>query len=101
MRLLQITQNAAALWSLINQKGHMTLLLITLHWLPVAARITFKSLTLTSRKATGLAPVYLNATIQRYSPSRPPRSFDECLLSLHPLDDKTLFIRGTSVVEST
>ena len=51
------------------KRTHETPLLVTLHWLPLAARIKFKSLTLAYRTATGSAPAYLNAMIQLYSPS--------------------------------
>src|SRR4029434_167176 len=45
-----------------NRKGHTSPpLLIELHWLPVAARIKFKSLMLAYRVLTGSAPTYLNA----------------------------------------
>lgn len=44
-------------------------LFISLHWLPVAARIKFKTLTLTCKTATKTAPAYLNSLIQIYTPS--------------------------------
>src|SRR4029434_542861 len=39
-------------------------LLIELHWLPVAARIKFKSLMLAYRVIAGSAPTYLNALVR-------------------------------------
>ena len=41
----------------------VTPLLIELHWLPVAARIKFKSLMLAYRVLDGSAPTYLNALV--------------------------------------
>ena len=53
---LQMIQNAAARL-VFNQpkRAHVTPLLIELHWLPVAARIKFKSLMLAYRVIAGLA----------------------------------------------
>src|SRR4029434_9722870 len=53
---LQMIQNAAARL-VFNQpkRAHVTLLLIELHWLPVAARIKFKSLMLAYRVLDGSA----------------------------------------------
>src|SRR4029434_218720 len=42
----------------------VTPLLIELHWLPVAARIKFKSLMLAYRVLDGSAPTYLNALVR-------------------------------------
>ena len=41
---------------------------MTLHWLPVAARITFKSPTLAYKTAPAPAPAYLNSIIQGFRP---------------------------------
>ena len=62
---LQIIQNAAA-HLVFNQpkRAHVTLLLIDLHWLPVAARIKFKSVMLAYRVLDGSAPTYLNALVR-------------------------------------
>ncbi len=43
-------------------------LFISLHWLPVAARIKFKTLMLAYRTATGSAPAYFHSLIQSTSP---------------------------------
>ncbi|KAG7473975.1 hypothetical protein MATL_G00101630 [Megalops atlanticus] len=52
------------------KRAHVTPLLIELHWLPVAARIRFKSLMLAYTVTSGSAPKYLSSIIQAYSPSR-------------------------------
>ena len=56
-------QNAAARL-VFNQpkRAHVTPLLIELHWLPVAARIKFKSLMLAYRVLAGSALVRANVT---------------------------------------
>ncbi len=50
-------QNAAA-WLVFSKpkSAHVTPLFVSLHWLPVAARIKFKTLMLAYRTATGSAP---------------------------------------------
>src|SRR4029434_1334102 len=58
-------QNAAARL-VFNQpkRAHVTPLLIELHWLPVAARIKFKSLMLAHRVIAGSSHTYLNALVR-------------------------------------
>ncbi|KAJ8411997.1 hypothetical protein AAFF_G00142640 [Aldrovandia affinis] len=53
---------------------HVTPLLSSLHWLPIAARIRFKSLVLAFQVARGTAPPYLQTLITSYTPARPLRS---------------------------
>ncbi|XP_062378801.1 uncharacterized protein LOC134067515 [Sardina pilchardus] len=81
LRPLQLIQNAAARL-VFNQpkRTHVTPLLVTLHWLPIVARIKFKSLTLAYRTLTGSAPSYFSSLITMYIPNRPLRSSEERLL---------------------
>ncbi|KAG5276858.1 hypothetical protein AALO_G00110590 [Alosa alosa] len=94
-------QNAAARL-VYNQpkRAHVTPLLIQLHWLPMAARIKFKSLTLAYKVVSGSAPTYLNALIQTYTTSRPLRSSVERRLALPPMLVKSVclyvFFRNVS-----
>ncbi len=72
---LQMIQNAAARLVFSEPKrAHVTPLFISLHWLPVAARIKFKTLMLAYRTATGLAPSYFHSLMKIYIPSRSLRS---------------------------
>ena len=74
MRSLQMIQNAMARLVFDRLKRtHVTPLLVTLHWFPVAARITFTFLTHTYRTTTGSVPAYLNSMMKCYSRSRPLR----------------------------
>lgn len=59
---LLVIQNAAA-HLVFNQpyRTHVTLLLISLHWLRLTARIKIKVLMQTFRTATGTAPSYLSS----------------------------------------
>ncbi len=75
---LQMIQNAAARLVFNEPKrAHVTPLFISLHWLPVAARIKFKMLTLAYRTATGSAPSYFLSLMRIYIPSRRLRSVSE------------------------
>ncbi len=75
---LQMIQNAAAR-QVFNEpkRAHVTPLLISLHWLPVAARIKFKTLMLAYRTTTGSAPAYFHSLMTIYIPSRSLRSTSE------------------------
>ncbi len=70
---LQMIQNAAARLVFNEPKrAHVTPLFISLHWLPVTARIKFKTLT-----TTGSAPTYFHSLLRIYIPSRSLRSASE------------------------
>ncbi len=79
---LQMIQNAVARLVIIEPKrAHDTPLFVSLHWLPVAARIQFKTLMLAYRTTKGSAPTYLNSLLRIYIPSRSLRSASErCLM---------------------
>ncbi len=64
---LQMIQNAAARLVFNEPKrAHVTPLFISLHWLPVAARIQFKTLMLAYRTTTGSAPTYFHSLLHIY-----------------------------------
>ncbi len=79
---LQMIQNAAARLVFNEPKrAHVTPLFVSLHWLPVAARIQFKTLMLAYRTTTGSAPTYFHSLLRIYIPSRSLRSASErCLV---------------------
>ncbi len=71
-------QNAAARLVFNEPKRtHVTPLFISLHWLPLAARIKFKTLMLAYRTTTGSAPSYFHSLLRIYIPSRSLRSASE------------------------
>ncbi len=75
---LQMIENAAARLVFSEPKrAHVTPLFISLHWLPVAARIKFKTLMLAYRTATGSAPTYFHSLMTIYIPSISLRSASE------------------------
>lgn len=79
---LQMVQNATACLIFNHpNRAHVTPLLIALHWLLVAAQITFKSLVLAYRVISGSTP-YLNSIILAYAPSRTLCSSQEHRLAL-------------------
>ena len=72
---LQLIQNAAARLIFNAPKyTHTTQLLTDLHWLPVIARIKFKTLVLAYQAIKGSAPAYIQQLIRPYTPARPLRS---------------------------
>ncbi|KAK3526876.1 hypothetical protein QTP86_001942, partial [Hemibagrus guttatus] len=72
---LQMIQNAAApLVFNLPKFSHTTPLLRSLHWLPVAARIRFKTLMLAYKAKNGPAPSYLKALVTPHTAPRSLRS---------------------------
>ncbi|XP_049332209.1 uncharacterized protein LOC125799462, partial [Astyanax mexicanus] len=72
---LQLIQNAAArLVFNLPKFSHVTPLLRSLHWLPVVARIRFKTLTLAYKAKNGPAPSYLMAMVKARSAPRALRA---------------------------
>ena len=70
IRPLQLIQNAAARLVFNQPKfSHTTPLLRSLHWLPVAARIRFKTLVLAYHAVNGSGPVYIQEIGQTLHPS--------------------------------
>ncbi len=75
---LQMIQNAATRLVFNEPKrAHVTPLFVSLHWLPVAACIQFKTLMLANRTTTGSAPAYFHSLLRIYIPSRSLRSASE------------------------
>ncbi len=80
IKLLQMIQNAAARLVFNEPKrAHVTPLFVSLHWLPVAARIQFKTLMLAYRTTSGSAPAYFHSLLRIYFPSRSPSYFHSLL----------------------
>ncbi|KAM9427186.1 uncharacterized protein ACWYII_018874 [Salvelinus alpinus] len=68
---LQLIQNAAArLVFNLPKFSHVTPLLRSLHWLPVEARIRYKTMVLAYGAVRGTAPQYLQALIRPYTQTR-------------------------------
>ncbi|KAM9399248.1 uncharacterized protein ACWYII_031534 [Salvelinus alpinus] len=83
---LQLIQNAAARLVFNFPKfSHVTPLLRSLHWLPVEARIRYKTMVLAYGAVRGTAPPYLQALIRPYTQTRALRSSTSALLASLPL----------------
>ncbi len=88
---LQMIQNAAARLVFNEPKRvplfvtptDVTPLFVSLHWLPVAACIKFKTLMIAYRTTTGFAPSYFHSLLRIYIPSRSLRSASERRLVYH------------------
>ncbi len=63
IKLLQLTQNRN-----FNEpkRTHVTPLFISLHWLPIAARIKLKASMFAQKTTTGSSPLYLNSLFKNY-----------------------------------
>ncbi|KAK7112250.1 hypothetical protein V1264_011729 [Littorina saxatilis] len=75
-RLQRIMNNAARLVLRKRKRDHVTPLLMTLHWLPIKARITYKIATLCYRSLQDSAPSYLSSLLKPHVPTRNLRSAD-------------------------
>ena len=72
--------------TLSNKYSHITLVLKTLHWLPMSKRIVFKILLLSLHCIHGSAPQYNIDLINHYVPSRSLRSENSGFLELSRLN---------------
>ncbi len=71
----QMVQNAAArVLTRTRNYDHISLVMSTLHWLPIKHRIEFQILLITYKALNGLAPQYLSELLSHYSPPRSLRS---------------------------
>ncbi|XP_067660615.1 uncharacterized protein [Haliotis asinina] len=78
---LQKIQNVAArIVSLTSKRSHITPVLKSLHWLPIQARIEFKTLSIVFQCLHDLAPQYLSELISVYTPPRQLWSNQQFLL---------------------
>ncbi|KAK3525562.1 hypothetical protein QTP70_000161 [Hemibagrus guttatus] len=93
-RPLQMIQNAAAqLVFNLPKFSHTTPLLRSLHWLPVAARIRFKTLMLAYKAKNGPAPSYLKALITSRTAPRSLRSTSTARLVPPSLREKVFLFK--------
>ena len=94
---LQRLQNHSARLVLKKRKrDNVTHMLVTLHWLPVSAHITYKIAVLCHKCINKKAPSYLSDLIQLYVPSRSLRSGDKYLLGVPQKGCKKLAERSFS-----
>ncbi|KAK3548179.1 hypothetical protein QTP70_005202 [Hemibagrus guttatus] len=99
IRPLQMIQNAAApLVFNLPKFSHTTPLLRSLHWLPVAARIRFKTLMLAYKAKNGPAPSYLKALVTSRTAPRSLRSTSTARLVPPSLREKVVKVSFLQVM---
>ena len=81
-RLQRVQNSAARIQTGTPRRDHITPVLRSLHWLPVAARIRYKVLLLTFKCFHEIAPIYLCDLVEFYSPDRDLRSSNMRLLNV-------------------
>ena len=79
-RLQRLQNTAARILTRTKKYDHISPIIRSLHWLPVARRIDYKVLILTFKCLHDLAPTYLKELIQEYIPPRALRSSSQMLL---------------------
>lgn len=95
---LQYVQNSAARILMGTRKcDHITLVLKSLHWLPVRFHVDFKIMMLTYKALHGLAPQYLSGLLIPYTPNRRLRSSQYNLLTVPLMHLKSMGDRAFSV----
>ena len=98
LRPLQVAQNFAARIIFRQSKfTHVTPLLKSLHWLPIKARIEYKTLLLTYKALNDQAPNYISSLLKYYEPSRTLRSSDSVQLNVPRTSLATMGDRAFSV----
>ncbi|KAI4901564.1 hypothetical protein NFI96_009438, partial [Prochilodus magdalenae] len=94
IRLLRLVQNAAArIIFNLPKFTHVTPLLRSLHWLPVVARIRFKTLMLAYKAKNGPAPPYLMAMVKSRAVPRALRASNGGMNSHWASEQRTVFKR--------
>ena len=82
--LSKVQINAARLIFMKKKSDSITPLLNTLHWLPVAERVKYKTLTLCYKSLNNSAPSYLSGCLKIYIPSRTLRFSSDTRLLIIP-----------------
>lgn len=88
-KLQRIQNSAARMTTRCTKYSHITPHLMSLHWLPVQARIEFKVLSITYQCYHNSAPEYLTELIKHYTPARSLRSNSKYLLTVPSLKLKS------------
>ena len=88
-RLQRLQNHAARIVSRIGKYDHIQPVLKHLHWLPIKARIDFKTLLITHKALNGKAPEYIAELLSPYAPTRALRSMDQHLLCVPKTNLKT------------
>ena len=79
-KLQRIQNITARIVSCCGRTNYITLVMASLHWLPVRARISFKVCLMVYCSIHGLAPAYIMDILSIYRPSRNLRSSENGVL---------------------
>ena len=90
-KLQKIQNTAARLVTRLKKHEHITPILMTLHWLPVAYRTKYKIILYTFKALQKMAPVYIQELVQVYRPHRTLRSGDSLSLLKPPGGPLTIY----------
>ena len=103
LEILQKVQNSSArLIFQCRRQNHISPLLMSLHWLPINARIEYKLSVIGHSFFLGLSPIYLSYLLLVYTPKRNLRSSsDSRILYIHKLRTKTFWHRSFSFAAPT
>lgn len=86
---LQLLQNSAAMVLMRNRKRfHITLILVSLHWLLASLRIDFKIILLVFNSLNGTAPSYISDCLSEYVTNHSLRSSTAGLLNVPKTNNK-------------
>jgi hypothetical protein len=95
---LQLVQNTCArLVTRTSRRDHITPVLMSLHWLPVEFRCTYKVILYTFKAVNGLAPEYISELVEEYRPTRALRSASQNLLRVPSFRTETYGARSFKV----
>ena len=86
---------AARIWTRTQKVDHITLVLASLHWLPVKTKADLKVILITYKALHGFVPTYLSDLVLPYIPTRTLWSQDEGLVIV-PRISKTVGGRAFS-----
>jgi len=77
-----VKNTCARLITRTPKRGHISPVLIELHWLPVEFRTAYKVVLYTYKALHRLAPEYISELIEEYIPTRTLRSASQSLLKV-------------------
>ena len=98
----KVQSSAARLFFQCRKQNHISPLLMTLHWLPINARIEYILSVICHSFFLGLSPTYLSDLLLVYTPKRNLcSSSDNRILCIHKLRTKTFGHRSFSFLAPT
>lgn len=97
-KLQKIQNHAAKIVARKRKYDHVSPILQSLHWLPIAFRVEYKLMLITHKCLQGKAPEYLSSRLQKYVPKRTLRSSQLDLLVEPQATHKSYGERAFSVV---